>query len=469
MAINVFEVSAEQVKSILDLDEGHFADLKSIDIAPAKLTKAISAFANADGGELFIGINEDRTTGVRTWHGFQNLEAANGHLQPFEALFPLGQEFEYEFLRADGYSGFVLKATIAKTLAIKRATDGKVYVRRGAASLPTETEESLKRLEYSKGISSFESELVNCETQEITNSQRIIEFMLRVIPAAEPEAWLRKQQLLREGKPAVVAILLFAEEPQALLPKRCGIKVYRYKTSDVVGTRETLAFDPITIEGTAYDQVYATVGKATSVIEEMKILGKEELENVSYPHEALHEIITNAVIHRDYSVADDIHVRVFDNRVEVENPGRLPAHITPDNILEERFARNPALVRLINKFPNPPNKDVGEGLNTAFEAMMKLKLKPPTVIQRENTVLVAIKHEPLASPEELVMEYLSSHPEINNTKAREVCHIGSENRMKRVFERLMERELIERIPGRQGRAIAYRKTIEGDHSTCSAE
>ena len=189
----------------------------------------------------------------------------------------------------------------------------------------------------------------------------------------------------------------------------------------------------------------------------MKILGTEELENVHYPPETLHEIITNAVIHRDYSVADDIHIRIFDNRVEVQSPGRLPAHVTPSNVLEERFARNPTIVRLINKFPNPPNKDVGEGLNTAFEAMIRLKLKPPKITEIENGVIVAIRHEPLASPEELVMEYLEMAPEINNTKGRDVCHIGSENKMKRVFERLMERELIERIPGRRGRAAAYRK------------
>jgi ATP-dependent DNA helicase RecG len=465
MAIDIFEISSDQVKYVLDLDEGHFADLKGLDIAPAKLTKAISAFANADGGELFIGIDEDRTTGVRSWRGFANIEAANGHLQPFEALFPLGQDFQYEFLKSTGYQGVVLKATISKTLSVKRASDGKVYIRRGAASLPAETAEALKRLEYAKGLSSFETELVNCPPQEVCNSPMMIEFLLRVVPTAEPDAWLRKQQLLREEKPAVTAVLLFAEEPQAFLPKRSGIKVYRYKTSDAVGTRETLAFDPITIEGTAYDQIYKTVDRTTAVIEDMKILGIAELENVTYPHEALHEIITNAVIHRDYSITDDIHVRVFDNRVEVENPGRLPAHITPDNILDERFARNPALVRLINKFPNPPNKDVGEGLNTAFEAMMNLKLKPPVVVQRENTVLVAIRHEPLASPEELVMEHLLANSEINNTKAREVCHIGSENKMKRVFERLMERKLIERIPGRQGRAIAYRK-IADPASSC---
>lgn len=458
MAVDVFQIPFIQARSILDQDEGHFVDLKSLDISPAKLTKSISAFANADGGELFIGIDEDRNSGIRTWRGFANTEAANGHLQPFEALFPLGQEFQYDFLKVEEYPGLVLRATISKTLAVKKASDSKAYIRRGAASLPVDEPDALKRLEYAKGLSSFETELVNCIGDEVTNSESIINFMLRVVPTAEPEAWLRKQQLLRDEKPTVTAVLLFADEPQALIPKRCGIKIYRYKTSDSSGSRDTLAFDPLTIEGNAYDQVYSTVTKTTGVIEDMKILGREELESISYPQEALHEIITNAVLHRDYSITDDIHVRVFDNRVEVENPGRLPAHITPDNILDERFSRNPTLVRLINKFPDPPNKDVGEGLNTAFDAMMKLKLKPPTIVQRDNTVLVIIRHEPLATPEELVMEYLSKNLEINNTRAREVCHIGSENKVKRVFERLMERNLIERIPGRQGRAIAYRKT-----------
>ncbi len=459
MPIEIFEISSDQAKAILGLDEGHFVDLKSLDIAPAKLTKAMSAFANADGGELFVGIDENRQTGIHSWRGFKNVESANGHLQPFDALFPLGQDFQYEFLAAIGMQGLVLKATIAKTLSVKLATDGKVYVRRGASSIPVEDDEALKRLKYAKGLTSFESELVNCQSKEVSNSSTVIEFMLQVIPSAEPDLWLRKQQLIREDRPTVTAVLLFAEEPQALLPKRCGIKIYRYKTSDRIGSRETLAVDPITIEGSAYDQIYMTIEQTTQVIEEVKILGKDELEKITYPHEALHEIITNAVIHRDYSTTDDIHVRVFDNRVEVESPGRLPAHITPENILEERYARNPALVRLINKFPNPPNKDVGEGLNTAFEAMMKLKLKPPTVAQRENTVLVTMKHEPLASPEEIVMEYLSENLEINNTKGREACHIGSENKMKRVFERLMDRKMIERIPGRNGRAIAYRKIM----------
>jgi ATP-dependent DNA helicase RecG len=45
-------------------------------------------------------------------------------------------------------------------------------------------------------------------------------------------------------------------------------------------------------------------------------------------------------------------------------------------------------VRLLNKFPDPPNQDVGEGLNTAFAAMTKLGLKEPVIIEKENAVVV---------------------------------------------------------------------------------
>ena len=114
---------------------------------------------------------------------------------------------------------------------------------------------------------------------------------------------------------------------------------------------------------------------------------EDGLVSVQYPPETLHEIITNAVLHRDYALSDDVHVRIFDNRVEVESPGRLPAHITPENILRERFARNASIVRIINKFPNPPNKDVGEGLNTAFSAMAKLRLREPEIKEGDHSTL----------------------------------------------------------------------------------
>src|SRR5205085_4118300 len=130
-----------------------------------------------------------------------------------------------------------------------------------------------------------------------------------------------------------------------------------------------------------------------------------------------HEIVTNAVLHRDYSIAADVQIRIFDDRIEIESPGKFPGHVTVNNVLNEQFARNPKIVRLINKFPNAPNKDVGEGLNTAFEAMERLRLKEPEIEEQAHSVVVHIRHTPLASPHEAVMSYQESNPEITNRKA----------------------------------------------------
>jgi len=457
MAISVEIVTKEQAAKILALEEGHFSELKAIQIAPAKLTRTLSAFANADGGELYIGIGESLPGKSRIWQGFKDQEAANGHIQALERLFPLGQDFDYTFLSCPGLPGLVLQVAVRKTAAIKCDADDAVYVRRGAQNLPLKTAEDLRRLEYAKGLSSFETELTQAAKTVVTNSTEIIEFMLQVIPTAEPQAWLTKQQLLREDRPTVCGVLLFSEDPQAIIPKRCGVKIYRYKTTDRLATRDTLAFDPITVEGPAYKQIREAVAQTVRVVEEAPALGPSGLERVRYPQEAIHEIVTNAVIHRDYSTADDIHIRVFDNRIEVESPGRLPAHVTPENILDERFARNGNLVRLLNKYPSPPNKDVGEGLNTAFQAMRKLGLKEPAVVNKENSVLVTIRHEKLASREEIILEYLEKNDSIANKRAREICYVDADYKMRRTFQKLEEKGLIEKIPGTTQATTAYRK------------
>jgi ATP-dependent DNA helicase RecG len=456
MSIPIIEISQVERDKILALRETHFCDLKGIAIKPAKLTRTIAALSNAEGGEVYIGVEEDKDTRHNTWVGFNVPEDANGHLQAFELLFPLGEGYGYAFLRSAADRGLVLKVDISKSREMKSASDGKVFVRRGAQNLPVDSEEALTRLRRNKGLVSFETEPVNADIAVVTNSTVTLAFMLDVVPTAEPEPWLRKQQVIQENKPTVAGIVLFAEEPQAALPKRSGIKIYRYKTTAAEGTRDTLDGDPQSIEGHAYAQIAGAVKTTAEIIESVRVNTPDGLESVKYPITALHEIITNAVLHRDYSVADDIHIRIFDNRVEVASPGTLPAHITPENILNERFARNAAMVRLINKFPDPPNKDVGEGLNTAFLAMREMKLKPPVIEQAGGYVKVVLKHESLATPEEIIVQYLQENDQITNRIARDLCFIGSENKMKGILQRLVRKGLIELVPGTTRYSAAYR-------------
>lgn len=449
-------ISTKQRDIILALEEGHFHDLKAIEIKPSKLSESVSAFANAGGGEIYVGIQEENTghTKVRLWRGFDDIEAANSFLQMLNQVAPLADFISTSFLTCDGEDGLVLKIEILRNGSITKSTDGISYIRKGAQKLPVNTDEGLERLKLDKGIASYEDYKVQAELQTIENSEVTLNFLLGVVPTAEPEPWLRKQRFIVDQNPTVAGVLLFAEEPQALLPKRAAIKVFRYKTSDLVATREHLVFQPLTIEGWAYRLIYDAVAKTQEIVKDR--LGEAGLLDVKYPAETLHEIITNAVLHRDYSVAADIQIRIFDNRIEVESPGRLAGHVTTENILHTQFARNQRLVRMINKFPNPPNKDVGEGLNTAFDAMRKLRLRDPQIQEGQSSVTVLIPHQRLATPEDLVVEFLRKNAEITNRQAREICGVRSENSMKGIFKRLEARSAIEQVPDRTRFKSAWR-------------
>jgi ATP-dependent DNA helicase RecG len=452
-------ISTEDRDKVLSVEEDHFCDLKAKEIAPSKLSQSVSAFANAAGGEIFVGVRESQkgATKERTWVGFSDVEEANSVLQMLNQIAPLADFISTTFLECEGESGLVLKIEILRNATITKSTDGIAYVRKGAQKLPIDTDEAYEKLRLDKGISSYETYKVKANIDVIENSSVTLDFLMGVVPMAEPEPWLRKQQLIIDDSPTVCGVLLFSEEPQALLPKRTAIKIFRYKTIENEPSRDHLAFDPITIEGWAYKLVYDAVAKTQELVEEIKKLGDASLKDVQYPAETLHEIITNAVLHRDYGIATDVQVRIFDNRIEIESPGRFSGHITKDNVLHSQFARNQQLVRLINKFPNPPNKDVGEGLNTAFDAMRKLRLHDPIILEQQSSILVTIPHQKLASPEEIVMEFLGNNSEVTNREARALCGVRSENSMKSVFKRLQKREMIEPVPGRSQFKAAWRK------------
>jgi ATP-dependent DNA helicase RecG len=186
------------------------------------------------------------------------------------------------------------------------------------------------------------------------------------------------------------------------------------------------------------------------------------LKKLAYPPEAIWETIVNAVIHRDYSISDDIHILIFDNRIEIRSPGKLPGYVNVENILDARFSRNSKMVRTLNRYKDPPNKDLGEGLNTTFQKMKEFGLKSPSITEEGNYVKVVLPHLPLAAPTVAIMDFLKSHDQITNRQARDVTGIKSENLVKIEFYKLRDEGHIERVPELAGPKSAWRLTAKGE-------
>lgn len=208
------------VEYLLSQHESQRLDFKSKRIKPASLAKTLCAFANADGGEVYVGIEDNKE-----WAGFQDLEEANQFVDLASQIFPLADYLNGYFVECEGQNGFVLKFEVSRTPDVKRTTSGDVYIRFGAQNLNKSDEKSLKQLEYSKGVYSYEDETLRSSLDDIENSKAIINFSLNIVPHPEPEVWLRKQKLIVNENGTVAANILFADEPQVNIPKS-GVKLY---------------------------------------------------------------------------------------------------------------------------------------------------------------------------------------------------------------------------------------------------
>tara|TARA_R110001606_G_scaffold399306_1_gene584311 strand:- start:32948 stop:34342 length:1395 start_codon:yes stop_codon:yes gene_type:complete len=435
---------------LLALDEGHFTDVKSKRINPAKLQQSFVAFANADGGELFVGVEDQSESGGRIV-GFSNQEECNGILPTLlEETEPSVENVDVELIDF-GSKGLVMRLFIPKSPKVHYTASGDCYIRIGAEKRKIKGER-ITQLSYSKGALVYERLPVDgVDVDELVDSEYLTGYISRIGSQQAPADFLRKQKLLAkadgERVPNVGAILLFDETPPASLPTRCSFKVYRLLTTSSEYKREQLAEMPTTVSGPLEEAVRAALEKVEKLLEGATFKDGQKLVKLKYPIEAIKEIVVNAALHRDYSLNDDIHIRIFDNRIEVSSPGKLPGFMAVENLYTDRFSRNPNINRMIHNLPDPLNHDIGEGLDTARNELKKAGLVAPEFKELENAFLVTIRHQELASIEDVITRHLNANPadEITNRKVRELSGEDDINKVKKALQKLRQDGVIEPV------------------------
>jgi ATP-dependent DNA helicase RecG len=321
-------------EALLRLAEDHFVDLKSRRIPPHDLQKHLVAFANTDGGDIYVGVEDPKVRGTRI-RGFAKPESANDVIHALAEVSPTVDGVDFEFLDFQR-GGLVLHVAVPKSPKVHYTASGDCYIRRNASTRKIKADQ-ITRLAYAKGSFSYENQKVETLLDSITTGAELKTYMERIGTALDTKSFLAKQRLVVDGghgqqRPTVGGVLLFDDEPQATLDTRCAIKVYRLNTTDREYKREHLAGPATTIEGPLEKQIRTVIERVDAMLANVSYRIGGDLVKLKYPSEALFEILVNAVIHRDYSINDDIHVRIYDNRIEVQSPGRLPGSVTVDNI-----------------------------------------------------------------------------------------------------------------------------------------
>jgi len=450
----------KDVDQFLIRDEDHFFDRKALGTSGRSIQKIAVALSNADGGEFVVGIadSKDEPIVARRWNGAAQVEDFNPQIQALSEIKPPLNNAELSILEAPGQNGLVLLVRVEKSSEVHQTADGTVYIRKGAQSLPLKEHERITELQFAKGAASFEDQIVSdTPTEEVSDGPELRRFLLEYSPKSDPLEFALNQNLVdrKTWEPRVAGILLFNASPAAVLPRKCSVKIARYETKEDDPERDHLK-SIVTSEGPLYTLIHETVRIVTETMSSIKVWSTTGLKELAYPPEAIWEIVVNAIIHRDYAISDDVQVRIFDNRIEVISPGKLPSYVSVQNILNVRYSRNSKIVRNLARYPNPPNKDLGEGLNTAFQKMKDWRLREPQIVEDGNYVKVTIPHIPLAAPTEAILEFLRHNSTITNRQARELTGIRSENLVKVEFYKLRDENLLEMVPDLKGPAAAWR-------------
>lgn len=439
--MDVTKINNHEVAALLKFNEDHFNDIKSKRIKPAKLQETFVAFANADGGDLYIGIEDKSESGERII-GFTEQEEANSITSTLlEDTEPAVENVDVEFLETED-KGLILHFIIPKSPKVHYTTSGDCFIRINAEKRKIKGER-ITQLGYSKGAEPYERRPIEeIEIDDIVDSPHLISYMQRIETNLDPDKFIQKQRLSTKKKderfPNVGCILLFDEDPQATLQTRCAVKVYRLRTTEKEYKREQLEEMPVTINGTVEEVIDKTIQKVSNYIEGASFKDGGKRVKLSYPSKALKEILVNAVIHRDFSLNDDIHVRVFDNRVEVQSPGKLPGYMNIENLYDDRFSRNPNIVRMLHNLPNPINHDIGEGLDTAMNELKKAGLVAPIFKELANAFLVTVRHQKIASIEDVVITHLQDNPNsvLTNKLVRQLSGEDDMQKVKKALQRL---------------------------------
>ena len=356
------------IQEITTRKEDQTFDCKSIQIEPKALAIPIVAFANADGGVIAIGVSDKtrKTEGVD-----QHTEKLNELLRvPLDFCNP-SVSITSDLLPCtdkDGNENHILLMHIPASSELHANQADEAYMRVGDKSRKLSFEERIQ-LMYDKGERYYEDTAVYGATVDDIDMTAVERYTELIGYAKSANQYLHENNgfittnAKGEEQVSVACILLFGKYPQKFFP-RGRTRFIRYKgTEERVGAEMNVIKD-VTFEGTILDQVKATIAYLETQVEEHTFLGQhgQFVTNRDYPKFVIQEMVVNACCHRAYNIkGTEIQIKMLDNRLVFESPGRLPGMVKPSNIRHTHFSRNPKIAQFLKAYDYV--KEFGEGVD----------------------------------------------------------------------------------------------------------
>lgn len=304
-----------------------------------KALETIGAFANTTGGTILIGVRDDgRVTGVTL--GSTTLEEWAQKMQ--SKLQPR----QLPSITSHNVEGRTVVSITVKRCEDVMSVDGR-YIKRVGRTNQAMSPTDVKQRLLASGNASWDNQIEPDATIDDLDQQAIKDFISKIkecgrrtVPGKEQtSSILNKLELTKDGKPTRAAILLLAKNPQRFYFS-AYIKAGRFKSP-------TTIVDDKEFGGTLFQQLESVMDWFRDRLATKLLIGSKKLPSLpsgslaqrqevwEYPLDALREAVTNALCHRDYTSPAATTMRLYDDHLEIWNPGFLPFQLTLDDLLRE--------------------------------------------------------------------------------------------------------------------------------------
>ena len=298
--------------------------------------ETVVAFSNTRGGVIIIGVNNDGEVkgvkiGTETLKDWGNQISQNTEPKVIPDIRMV--EVKHKVVAIIEIKEFPLKPVSTRGRSLRRVQNSNRQM----------SPQEIAHMHLASTGSSWDAlsaENVSLNDLDLTKVQ---EFIISATATGrknfghtpDPIGILEKLELVKSGVPTWASVLIFGKTPQSPLTQaqvHCG----RFKSNiDIL--------DDKLFDGTIVDQVDKTMEFIQKHINvRFHITGKSRREEIwEYPLEALREAVVNAICHRDYSDTADIQIKIFDDSVQIWNPGPLPYGITIEDIYRGNHSSRP--------------------------------------------------------------------------------------------------------------------------------
>ncbi|MBN9454563.1 MAG: putative DNA binding domain-containing protein [Bosea sp.] len=410
----------EQVRIAVSLAEGQFREFKSALEGPPQskikrkvrdicvdISEALVGFANADGGEIIIGVEDDGSiTGVNDFSEEEISRLKKSPVSHVHPDTPLQSVLARDII-IDGLK--VIYFRISKsTKYVHLTSDGRCLRRNDLETIPVSAErlqfdrQEVFSREYDRefidgaSVADLDSDLLRLVADQVSKGISI-DRCLQYLGLAEYDAGTGLR--LRRA-----ALLLFARNPdrwhprsQVRILKVNGISIGAGSSYNVTAD-ETINNNLIKLLDEAWDRIRPHLVE-TRFNEEAKFK-----TTYMYPEIACRESLVNAIAHRDYSdEGRGIEIYIYNDRIETKNPGGLLSSISVKDLEELRGvhqSRNSYVARCLREIGFM--RELGEGMMRIFEIMKSNELSPPEIISDRNSFVLALHHRTMYNRDEIL-------------------------------------------------------------------